>query len=140
MDRSPRRSSTIERSKPQADEPRSRSKGEPFDLHHPLFDRRQRRLCEIVDVCLGSHDGMQLRSVLLSRVPTIGEEIAVEATVYRVIGIQHATLDLDGRAAFGTHAYLTVVEVPDVGYLKRPASPAPRRSRKKKSPKKPSAE
>jgi hypothetical protein len=118
----------------------SRRSADPHSLSHPLFDRRQRRLREIVNVCMGSHDGMPLRDVLLSRVPTIGEEIAVEARIYRVIRVQHSTLDLDGRAALGTHAYVTVVEVPDVGYLKRPASPIPRRSRTKKSPKKPAVE
>jgi hypothetical protein len=79
---------------------------------------------------------MPLINVLLSRVPTIGEEVAVDASIYRVIGVQHSALDLDGRAAFGTHAHLTVVEVPDVGYLHRPESPVRRRTRRKKTPQK----
>ncbi len=83
---------------------------------------------------------MPLINVLLSRVPAIGEEVAVEARIYRVIGVQHSTLDLDGRAAFGTHAHLTVVEVPDVDYLHRPESPALRRTRRKKSRRNPAPE
>jgi hypothetical protein len=110
----------------------TRGTSETLDLSHPLFNRSERRLCEIVDVCMGSHDGMPLLNVLLSRVPTIGEEVAVEARIYRVIGVQHSTLDLDGRAAFGTHAHLTVVEVPDEGYLHRPERPVAQRTRRKK--------
>lgn len=91
-------------------------------------------------MCMGSHDGMPLINVLLSRVPTIGEEVAVEARIYRVIGVQHSTLDFDGRAKFGTHAHLTVVEVPDVDYLHRPESPALRRTRRTKSRRKPAPE
>lgn len=137
MNATPRQSVTNARKMQSTHERGSLSSAEPPTLPHPLFDRRHRRLREIVDVCMGSHDGMPLRNVLLSRVPTIGEEVAVEATIYRVIGVQHATLDLDGRATFGTHAHLTVVEVPDVDLLKSPASPVPRRSRRKRSPKKP---
>lgn len=120
--------------------PDQRPSRSPVDLSHPLFNRSERRLREIVDVCMGSHDGMPLINVLLSRVPAIGEEVAVEARIYRVIGVQHSTLDFDGRAAFGTHAHLTVVEVPDVDYLHRPESPALRRTRRKKSRKKPAPE
>lgn len=84
-------------------------------------------------MCLGSHDGMPLITVLLSRVPALGEEVAVGGRIYRVIGVQHATLNLDGRAALGTHAHLTVVEVPDEGYLKRPESPTLGGTRRKRA-------
>lgn len=127
--------------RPQRTENRAPRKGpESIDLTHPLFDRSQRRLRELVDVCMASHDGMPLLSVLLSRVPSLGEEVVVEASTYRVIGVQHASLDPDGRARFGTHAYLTVVEVPDADLLKRPASPVARRPHTKRSSKKPSVD
>lgn len=100
---------------------------------HPLFDRSKRRLRELVDVCMGSHDGMPLLNVLLSRVPAIGEEVSVDAKLFRVIGVQHEALDFDGRAPFGTHAHLTVVEVPDAGWLHRPASVVSRRTRRRKT-------
>jgi hypothetical protein len=107
---------------------------------HPLRSRSERRLRELVDVSIGSHDGMPLLNVLLSRVPTLGEEIEVKGRIYRVIGVQHSTLDLDGRAALGSHAYLTVVEVPDAGWLHRPESPTLGRARRKNSRRKPSPE
>jgi hypothetical protein len=122
---------------PNAGGPRPRSGEEPIDLSHPLFNRSERRLREIVDVCIGSHDGMPLLTVLLSRVPMIGEDVVQGSRVYRVINVEHAVLDLDGRAKFGVHAYLTVVEVPDAGWLERPEKPALRRKARRKSRKKP---
>jgi hypothetical protein len=110
----------------------TKSDSVPVDHKHPLYDRSRRRLQEIVDICMGSHDGMPLFNVLLSRVLTIGEEVAVGPRIFRVIGVQHSPLDLDGRATFGTHAHLTVVEVPDAGWLTSPEQPSSRKPRRER--------
>jgi hypothetical protein len=137
MTNSPQRPTPSAQPKPHAGGPRPRSGEEPVDLSHPLYDRSKQRLREIVDVCMGSHDGMPLLTVMLSRVPMIGEDVVHEGSVYRVISVEHVTLDLDGRAAFGTHAHLTVVQVPDVGWLNPPEKPVFRRKTRRKSRKKP---
>ena len=60
--------------------------------------------------------------LVLTRVPCVGEHIAREAEIYRVVHVEHQMLDNHGWNAFGSHSIVDVVRVPD--------EPRPRPKRK----------
>lgn len=60
----------------------------------------------------------------LTRVPCIGEELFHDADTFKVTRVSHATVDDDGRAYAGFHAYVEGIWQPD-------DPPKPKKRRKK---------
>lgn len=65
-------------------------------------------LRELVSVHVDLADGSYFNA-RLTRVPGLGEEIVVENRSYQITRVQHATVDNDGRAELGYHAWLEAV-------------------------------
>ena len=51
--------------------------------------------------------------IMLSRVPSIGEDINLEDRCYRVTRVQHESVDMEGRARFGWHAMINAELQPE---------------------------
>lgn len=76
----------------------------------PLYPRPQPLLRDVVQVCFFTPTGI-IFNVYLTRVPAVGEDVAIGATIYRVSQVQHCALEQDGRSRFGSHASVDVVEI-----------------------------
>jgi hypothetical protein len=74
---------------------------QPHERHNPAHPL----LRELVLVHVDGTDGAFF-DVLLTRVPGIGEEIIREDRYYKVLRVQHESVDDDGRARFGWHAFV----------------------------------
>jgi hypothetical protein len=88
---------------------------------HPRYDPDKPLLRELVLVEVAT-DREEYRTILLTRVPCVGEEIAIEADTFKVTRVLHAVVDDDGRAFCGTHAYVDALWQPE----------EPRKPRKRK--------
>jgi hypothetical protein len=95
-----------------------RSKSTPL---HPRYDRSHALLRELVSVRVDASDGASF-STLLTRVPCIGEAIAHEGKFYRILRVFHESVDDDGRAFAGYHAYIDAEYWPDehIPQIRRP--------------------
>lgn len=98
---------------------------------HERYNPASPLLRELISVFMYADDGARI-SILLTRVPSIGELISVAATCYRVTGIQHVPADIDGRTIAGYHAFVNseVTEEPPIPG--REKWPKPRRIRRAK--------
>jgi hypothetical protein len=72
---------------------------------HPRFDRSQTLLRDLVFVNVSTYDGQSF-DALVTRVPSIGEEINREDRTYRILRVRHELVDNDGRAHLGWHAFI----------------------------------
>lgn len=75
---------------------------------HPRYAPGVPLLTELVLVHVDVTHGTNF-DAHLTRVPGIGEVIVVENRSYQIIRVQHFTVDLDGRAWAGWHAFVEVV-------------------------------
>jgi hypothetical protein len=81
----------------------------------------------LVSLCV--NDGRYF-TIRLSRVPCVGEEVIVEGDEFLINKVQHDSLDEDGRAAVGYHAYLDVVASSSGDKNELPPTQARRKSKK----------
>jgi hypothetical protein len=79
---------------------------------HPRYDRSQPLLRELVSVHIDGNDGESF-DVRLTRVPGIGEEIVRQQNTYKVKRVRHYSVDDDGRAFLGYHAFVKGEFIPE---------------------------
>lgn len=77
---------------------------ERYNPAHPL-------LRELVYVHVDTPDREPF-DALLTRVPSIGEEITKEADQYKILRVQHQMVNDDGRAYLGYHAWIDAKLLP----------------------------
>jgi hypothetical protein len=93
---------------------------ERYNPAHPLL-----RELVLVNVDVGNGTSFD---VLLTRVPSVGEEITREGDEYRLTRVQHYPVDDDGRAYLGYHAFVFAELLP------QDDEPTPKRKRSRKKP------
>jgi hypothetical protein len=100
----------------------------PGEMPKGWLTRSEPRLRELVYVSgrpVGTQDWFLL---LLTRVPSLGEEVAIGADCYRVVRVTHMPVGFDGRARLAWHALIEVelVSEPEPEPRRRkPKPPAP---------------
>lgn len=80
-------------------------------LVHERYDWRHPLLRELVSVTVFGSDNLMF-DVLLTRVPSVGEEIEHGAKQYKVLHVTHVETDDDGRTCCGSHAHVMAELLP----------------------------
>ena len=92
-----------------ARKPRSPKK---LPIQYDLYDQSHPRLKELVLVNVLVKEDVFF-DLLLTRVPSIGEEINREDRSYKITRVRHEPVDPDGRARFGWHAFVDAELLPE---------------------------
>lgn len=82
-----------------------RKKGSPVVVPERSLDRSTCPLRDVVLICVQVM-GAKSFDMLMTRVPTIGEEINREDRSYLVLRVQHEPIDSEGYARLGWHAFV----------------------------------